>query len=93
MRLIHGRAPHTQTFILGMGVHLSYGRASQLWVCISDMGMHLIGVYLAGILSSKCQGMGRRTCVLIQSMEEKAAYIYPGSGALAGMLAEHETRL
>ena len=24
-----------------MGVHLRYGRASQVWACISGMGVHL----------------------------------------------------
>jgi hypothetical protein len=32
------------------------------------------------LLSSKCQGIGRRTRVSIESMEEKAAYIPGGRG-------------
>ena len=39
-----------------------------------------------------CQGMGRRTRVSIEAMEEGSLYIR-GSGALAGMLAEYETFL
>jgi hypothetical protein len=38
------------------------------------------------------EGWKSATCVLIESMEEKAAYTR-GSGDLAGMLAEHETPL
>jgi hypothetical protein len=44
-------------------------------------------------LSSKCQGMGRRTRVSIESMEEKAAYIQRLVASWQGCLAEHESRL
>jgi hypothetical protein len=42
-----------------------------------------------------CQGENRdgRTRVVIESMEEKAAYIHGGQGVLAGRLAGHETLL
>ena len=44
------------------------------------------------LLLNVCQGMGRRTRVSIEAMEEGSLYIR-GSGALAGMLAEYETFL
>jgi hypothetical protein len=45
---------------------------------------HISDAYrvIAGVLSSKCQGMGRTTRVVIESMEEKAAYI-PGVRGLS----------
>jgi hypothetical protein len=41
------------------------------------------------IVLTPCQGIGRRTRVVIQSMEEKAAYVYTrGQGPWQGCLAE-----